>query len=82
MSGSGNRKKPRGRELTATQKRRNQSLARIRVQVEHSLCGVKRGRSTKDVLRNTREGVSDLFILNVCGLQNLRVDYRPGPLRH
>ncbi len=31
------KKKPRGRELTAQQKRRNQSLARVRVRVEHSL---------------------------------------------
>jgi hypothetical protein len=56
-------------------------LARVRVGVEHSLAGVKRCRSTKDVLRNTRDGVSDLFMVNACGLHNLRVDYRPHSLR-
>ena len=49
--------------------------------MEHALSGVKRCRSTKDVLRNTREGVSDLFMVNACGLHNLRVDYRAQPLR-
>jgi hypothetical protein len=32
-------------------------------------------------LRNTREGVSDLFMVNACGLHNLRVAHRTQPLR-
>jgi hypothetical protein len=52
-------KKPRGSSLTAEEKARNRELSRVRVRVEHSLSGVKRSRSVKDVLRNTKEGYSD-----------------------
>src|SRR6266852_5140733 len=48
----GKKKPPRG-ELTAREKQTNRKLARIRVQVEHDLAGVKRSRIVKDVLRNT-----------------------------
>src|SRR5947209_19415319 len=52
------KKPPRG-ELTEAEKRINRKLAQIRVQVEHDLAGVKRSRIVKDVLRNTKDGVSD-----------------------
>jgi uridine phosphorylase len=61
--------KPRGRELTACQKHRNQSLAHVRVRVEQSLCGVKRCSSTKDVLRNTREGAFYHYLPPGCEVQ-------------
>ena len=64
--------RPRG-ELTAAEKRTNRKLARIRVRVEHALAGVKRCRIVKDVLRNTKEGVSDAAMEAACGLHNLRV---------
>jgi len=51
-------------------------LSRVRVRVEHSLAGVKRSRSVKDVLRNTNEGFSDLAMVVACGLHNLRVQCR------
>ena len=44
--------------------------------MEHSLAGVKRSRSVKDVLRNTREGFSDLAMVAACGLHNLRLACR------
>jgi hypothetical protein len=44
--------------------------------VEHSLAGVKRSRSVKDVLRNTKDGFSDLTMVAACGLHNLRVECR------
>jgi hypothetical protein len=44
--------------------------------VEHALAGVKRCRSVKDVLRNTKAGFSDLAIVVACGLHNLRLDCR------
>jgi len=69
-------KKPRGRALTAEEKERNRELSRVRVRVEHSLSGVKRSRSVKDVLRNTKEGYSDLAMVTACGLHNLRVACR------
>ena len=66
------KKPPRG-ELTAAEKRTNRKLARIRVNVEHALAGVKRSRIVKDVLRNTKDGVSDSAMEAACGLHNLRV---------
>jgi hypothetical protein len=48
----------------------------VRVRVEHALSGVKRSRSVKDVLRNTKDDFSDLAIAVACGLHNLRVECR------
>lgn len=70
------RKRPRGGELTAGEKRANRNLGRIRVRVEHALAGVKRCRIVKDVLRNTGEGSSDSVMETACGLHNLRTDNR------
>jgi hypothetical protein len=44
--------------------------------VEHAIAGVKRCRMVKDVLRLTKEGVSDLVMEIACGLHNLRVSCR------
>ena len=69
-------KKPRGGCLTDEEKERNRELSRVRVRVEHSLAGVKRSRSVKDVLRNTKDDFSDLAMAAACGLHNLRVECR------
>jgi hypothetical protein len=74
------KKPPRG-ELTAAEKRANRELARVRVKVEHDLAGVKRSRIVKDVLRNTKDSVSDAVMEASCGLHNLRVETRKRPLR-
>src|SRR5215468_10365190 len=65
------KKPPRG-ERTEAEKRANRKLARIRVKVEHDLAGVKRSRIVKDVLRNTKDGVSDAVMEAACGLHNVR----------
>ena len=75
------KKKAAPRELTAAEKRTNRKLARIRVNVEHALAGVKRSRIVKDVLRNTKDGVSDSAMEAACGLHNLRVQNRKRPLK-
>ncbi len=72
-------KKPRNGELTPEEKEQNRKLSRLRVRVEHSLAGVKRSRSVKDVLRNTKEGYSDLTMVVACGLHNLRLECRKKP---
>jgi hypothetical protein len=41
--------------------------------VEHALAGAKRCRIVKDVLRNTKEAVSDSAMEAACGLHNLRI---------
>jgi hypothetical protein len=65
--------------LTAEEREQNRKLSRVRVRVEHSLAGVKRSRSVKDVLRDTKEGFSDLAMAVACGLHNLRVECRKKP---
>src|SRR5690348_1801033 len=69
------KKPPRG-ELTEVEKRGNRKLAKIRVKVEHDLAGVKRSRIVKDVLRNTKDGVSDAVMEAACGLHNVRDENR------
>jgi len=74
------KKPPRG-ELTAAEKRTNRKLSRIRVKGEQDLAGVKRSRVVKDVLRNTKDGVSDAVMEASCGLHNLRVENRKRRLK-
>ena len=69
-------KKPRGQELSVADKFLNQVIASIRIEVEHVIAGIKRCRIVKDVLRLTKEGVSDVVMEIACGLHNLRVDCR------
>jgi hypothetical protein len=59
----------------------NQRISQVRVRVEHAIAGVKRSRVVKDVLRNTKDGFSDLAMVVACGLHNWRVRKRPRPLR-
>jgi hypothetical protein len=49
--------------------------------VEHDLAGVKRARIVKDVLRNTKAGVSDAVMEAACGLHNVRGENRKRPLK-
>ena len=74
-------KKPRKSELTDVEKRENQRISQVRVRVEHAIAGIKRSRVVKDVLRNTKEGFSDLAMVLASGLHNLRVRQRPQTLR-
>jgi len=54
----------------------NHLISSVRIIVEHVIAGVKRCRIVKDVLRLTKEGVSDLVMEIACGLHNLRVSCR------
>jgi hypothetical protein len=67
--------------LTDAEKLKNQHISRVRVRIEHAIAGIKRARIVKDVLRNTKEGFSDLAIVLTAGLHNLRVEQRRQPLR-
>lgn len=72
------KKKPRGRELTSEEKEQNALISSVRIVVEHVICGVKRCRIVKDVLRNTRDKFADLVMEIACGLHNFRTSYRTG----
>jgi hypothetical protein len=63
-------------ELTDEQQYYNQSFAKARISVEHSNAGFKRNRSVADILRNTRDGMSDQLTMVAMGLHNLRVTMR------
>lgn len=54
----------------------NKLIACLRIRVEHTLAGVKRCRSVKDLLRNTKPGYSDLLMVVACGLHNWRMEHR------
>jgi hypothetical protein len=54
----------------------NRLFSSARVVVENVLAGVQRCRIVKDVLRLTKDGISDLVMEIACGLHNLRVSCR------
>jgi hypothetical protein len=70
------KKKPRGQELSVADRWLNRLFSRGRVVVEHVIAGVKRCRIVKDVLRLTKDGISDLVMEIACSLHNLRVSCR------
>jgi len=63
-------------QLTDEQKAHNRALSQQRISIEHSNAGFKRNRSVVEVLRNTRQGMSDLLAMVAMGLHNLRVSMR------
>ncbi len=65
-------------ELTPAQKEHNKELAKTRISLEHSHAGFKRNRSVTEILRNTRQGMSDQLMMVAMGLHNLRVTMRPS----
>jgi hypothetical protein len=54
----------------------NKLVSHFRIRVEHTLAGVKRNRSVKEVLRNTKQGYSDLLMVIACALHNWRMAHR------
>ena len=75
------RKKPKGKDLDIGEKFFNGVLSGLRIVVEHSISGIKRCRIVKDVLRNTKQGFSDLIMEVACALHNLRVTFRQPVLK-
>jgi hypothetical protein len=70
------KKKPKGQELDPVDRFFNRIFSASRIQVEHTIAGVKRCRIVKDVLRNTKAGFSDLVMEVACALHNFRVQCR------
>jgi DDE superfamily endonuclease len=72
---------PKGQALSVGDQLLNHLFSSARVVVEHVIAGVKRCRIVKDVLRLTKDGMSDLVMEIACGLHNLRVSCRhPLPI--
>jgi hypothetical protein len=51
-------------------------LSRERIDIEHSIGGIKVFRTGHDVFRTFREGFDDLVMETACGLHNWRLDFR------
>jgi hypothetical protein len=74
------KKKPRGGELTDTERFINSIIASARFSVENIICEVKRCRILKDSFRNHKPGFDDSVMEIACGLHNLRIRHRhPTP---
>jgi len=70
------KKKPRGRGLSAKDKRRHRQISKVRIVAEHVISGIKRCRIVKDILRNTKDKFADLVMEIACGLHNFRTERR------
>ncbi len=71
------KKKPKGRELSDADRKRNKGKSRSRVVVENALAGVKRLRIVSDVFRNVKKNFDDQAMTIACGLWN----YHLSPAR-
>jgi len=70
------KKKPRNGTLSIGDKLFNRALSSSRIIVEHVISGVKRCRSVKDILRNTRIEFEDIVMEIACALHNFRQKLR------
>ena len=70
------KKKPRGGELSRTEKNQNSVISSVRIVVEHVISGIKRCRIVKDIFRNFQEGFDDLVMEIASGLHNFRTEFR------
>lgn len=66
-------KKPKGGELSFSQKLYNKMLSAMRVSIEHVNSGIKRLRLVKDAIRIRNTEFRDEVMVVACGLHNLRV---------
>ena len=66
----------RGQELTKIDRFFNRIISSVRIVVENVISGIKRCRIVKDILRLTKEKISDVVMEIACSLHNLRVTFR------
>lgn len=66
----------RAKQLTQIDKFLNRLISRVRIVIENVISGIKRCRIVKDILRLTKENISDMVMEIACGLHNLRVTFR------
>ena len=71
------KKKPKGSELTESEKETNRAVSKMRIRIEHVISGVKRYRIVKDKCRNWLRGFKDSIMEIACGLHNFRLIFRP-----
>ncbi len=71
-------KKPKGKQLSDSEKQQNTQLAKERVCNEHTMRGIKRLRIVQNPLRLCAYKWADNLFKNACGIHNFRVR---SPLR-
>ncbi|WP_317110957.1 transposase family protein [Chroococcidiopsis sp. SAG 2025] len=70
------KKKPRNAELSDLEKKKNQAISKVRVEVEHHIGGIKRCQIVVQKFRNRKEHYTDDVMETACGLHNLRLTHR------
>ena len=70
------KKKPRGGELSVSEKTINSIISSVRMTVEHVISGIKRCHIVKDIFRNTKEQFDDIVMEISCGMHNFRIKCR------
>lgn len=70
-------KKPKGGELTLSQKEANHALSHRRIAIEHVNSSIKRCRILKDVCRLLLPGIRDCIMEISCALHNFRLRLDP-----
>jgi hypothetical protein len=63
-------------ERSAEHKAFNTQLSKRRISIEHSHAGIKRSRRVSDILRTTRQGMSEQLMMVAMGLHTLPVSVR------
>lgn len=69
-------KKPKGKDLSDTQKKENRKISGFRILVEHAIGGIKKCRIVKERFRCRKLGFDDLVMLIACGLHNFRISLK------
>lgn len=72
------KKRRKHHPLTEEDKANNKVIASIRMAVEHTIAGVKRLQSTKQVYRNHLPNLDDTFMLLATGLWNYHLSMKPA----
>ncbi len=66
-------KKPKGKQLTESQKQENKAKSSVRVVVEHAIGRVKICRIVKDKICLWKPQIKDKLMQLCCGLHNFRL---------
>ena len=70
------KKKPRGGDLSGSEKAANKLISKVRVKVEHQISGIKRCKIVVYKFRNHLDHYADEIMEIACGLHNFRVSNR------
>ena len=68
------KKKPKGRELSPTQKNKNSDISSKRVLIEHAIGGIKRMQSVSGTCRSINSALRDLKFYVSAGLWNFHLE--------